>query len=434
MLKNIIGLGVVLLIVIGVGMYFTKSDTPYIKVEVAEAEIPPITLYLESGDVSFKSPTGGDFQKVTASSTPIENESIVKTGKDGHASVLLPDNSVISLDINTEITINYTSEKVSIFQSLGTTYHRVETLLTGSSYQVETPGTLAAVRGTKFAVKYDEKLKKTKVSVSEHKVQVRTVTSSSQTGTTTVSEEETTVEEGKTVSVDISRKAKDHKSALTTTETLKDKEMRVWIDVNKKEDAKLEEIKHQNFDKEEFRKEIRKNLFNDTLPEKKINEIKKNIDQENKLNGIERKVDIQENKLEDTSNIKRDVEKPAVIENPVIKKEVIVKPVINTVVTSPIVRPVVKKLDEDEFFDKFNNIFTNYFYLDEVDFACNIKVLPQERVRVVVSFGTENGYPFTNNSNLLSFAQAIDAYCKNKDAGMKVKLQARFDDDFPYNQ
>lgn len=130
-----------------------------------------IYVYREYGDVSFKGKTASTYTQVASEKMLIPNYSSVKT-TDGRGYVIFPDNSVITLSTSTEIEINYTPTKISIMQLLGSTYHRVTALAKGSTYEVRTPNTLAAIRGTKFAIVYNPTSKKTLVAVTEHSVEV----------------------------------------------------------------------------------------------------------------------------------------------------------------------------------------------------------------------------------------------------------------------
>ncbi len=130
-----------------------------------------IYIYREYGDVSFREKTASTYTKVSSEKMLIPNYSSVKT-TNGRGYVIFPDNSVITLSTSTEIEINHTSTKVSILQLLGSTYHRVTTLAKGNTYEVKTPNTLAAIRGTKFAIVYNPTSKKTLVAVTEHSVEV----------------------------------------------------------------------------------------------------------------------------------------------------------------------------------------------------------------------------------------------------------------------
>jgi hypothetical protein len=408
MSKTVTGVISLLAIIIIGGAWYLKSNNTESVVYNIETE-QAILLYVESGDVSYKRPGSAEFRQATTSPIEIANQTVVKTGV-GRASVLLPDNSNIALDQNTEITINYTKSKTSIYQTLGTTYHRVETLLTGGTYQVQTPGTLAAVRGTKFAVKYDAKTKKSKVAVTEHKVEVSTIPVGSQvTGTTTPPIETMTLEEGSTVTVDVVLKVPTKgESAFKRIETSKDPEMKVWIDANAKSDIDLERIKSDiqiRNNTTEIRREIKRVLFDDEVS--------------NNNQDTEIKTETQES----TETLRTET-------------TTTVKP--STTVTTPPTTtsttiPVIKKIDEEQFFNTFNDMFIKYFYLDDVDTACEARIVPAERVRLVTTYATQSGYPFSSNT-LLSFAQAIDAYCSQKDASVKIKLQGRFDEEFPFSE
>ncbi len=359
-----------------------------------------ILLYPESGEVLFKVNPNDEFEKATTSPTVIPNQSIVHTNK-GKASVLLPDNSSISLDNNTEITVNYTPQAISIYQNLGTTYHRVEALITGKTYQVQTAGTLAAVRGTKFAVKYDTKTKKTKIAVTEHKVEVSSIPKT--VGTTTIPAQTVFVEEGKTVSVEIKEGPQQGRPApLAVIDTNKDPEMKAYVEMEKKVDVEFDAIKKEHSDKEDFRKEMKRVIFDDIEDE-----------------GLDTKEEQeQETKVEqrDSEENEREVENTT-------------KPTQETVQNNGNIP--ITKMNEEEFFNAFEPLFIKYFYLDEVDSLCALKVVPDERVRIVSSFAQSKGYPFMKPT-LQPFAVALDDYCKIKDKGMKERLQARFDDEYPF--
>lgn len=153
--------------------YYTnmRKDTVGYTSTTSTSPTESIYVYREYGDVSFKNKTASTYTQVGNEKMLIHNYSSVKT-IDGRGYVIFPDNSVITLSTSTEIEINYTPTKVSIMQLLGSTYHRVTTLAKGSTYEVRTPNTLAAIRGTKFAIVYNPTIKKTLVAVTEHSVEV----------------------------------------------------------------------------------------------------------------------------------------------------------------------------------------------------------------------------------------------------------------------
>ncbi len=425
MYKTILSLSCIALILVVGTFYFKYRSSP--QKELAVTTSLPILLYPESGEVTFKILGSTSFQIATSSPTIIPNQTIVHT-ETGKASVLLPDNSMISLDTNTEITINYSSSKTSVYQTLGTTYHRVQTLLTGSSYQVQTPGTLAAVRGTKFAIKYDSKTKKTKVAVTEHNVEVSTIPPGSQiTGTTTPFTETISLGEGKTVTVAMVTKVpKQGESAMQIADTVKDDDMRIWVEVNKNDDRRLDDIKKNIKSDEDIRVEIKKEIFKD-IKEDVQSEVLDTRKDSIETNIVDKKVNLDSTKTEIKTEPKPIVETKPTIET---KTETTVKT--DTTSNTPVTTSsLVKKMDEEQYFNGFNDMFIKYFYLDENDTPCITSILPQERVRQVTSFANTNGYPFTSTT-LLSFAQAIQGYCTNKDVATKIKLQARFDEEFPY--
>ncbi len=109
------------------------------------------TLFKESGEVAYKTNLTDQYQMLTQDALQVAPGTYVKTGK-GLAHVILPDNSMMSVSENTEVQVNFAESKTSIIQVIGKTFHRVEKILQGNSYEVETPTTLATVRGTVFGV------------------------------------------------------------------------------------------------------------------------------------------------------------------------------------------------------------------------------------------------------------------------------------------
>ncbi|OGM05529.1 hypothetical protein A2125_00820 [Candidatus Woesebacteria bacterium GWB1_43_5] len=113
-----------------------------------------ITIFKETGEVMHK-PDGGDYATISSDELNIPNRSFVKTGGDGLAHVILPDNSMISLSTNTEMQINY-NEKTNIIQSLGNAWFRVQKLAGKGEFTVKTPTSVATVRGTIFGVEMED--------------------------------------------------------------------------------------------------------------------------------------------------------------------------------------------------------------------------------------------------------------------------------------
>jgi len=108
-------------------------------------------LTKESGEVQFKKPGEESFTTLAENETSITNGTTVKTGE-GLAHVIFPNNSIMSLSQNTEVRVDFQDTKINVMQTLGNTWHRVNKVLEGHTYNVETPSTLATVRGTEFNV------------------------------------------------------------------------------------------------------------------------------------------------------------------------------------------------------------------------------------------------------------------------------------------
>lgn len=409
MKKIILGISFVLIIGGAIFLYNQSKNNSDISMVTNETHMEgeqAILLYPISGVVTYKATPDAIFVDATGTSIEIPNQSIIHTGI-GKATVLLPDNSTISLENNTEITVNYSKTKTSIYQSFGETYHRVEKLLSGSSYQVQTAGTLAAVRGTKFVVKYDQMSKKTKVAVTESKVEVSTV--STLGGTKPQAEENMMVEVGKMVIVGPRTESKQGHNAMTLMNSADDIEMSSFIEEQKKVDVQMVEMKKTHVDKEDFRNEMKRVLFDDVEGKTPRN------DEDDKKDGKK------------TENTK-------LIENKETKVDGEAKETTTTdtsVTVSSKTSIVTKVIGEEEFFIGFEPLFIKYFYIDESDSTCSLNVSDTERVRIVTSFATKAGYPFTNPT-LLSFATAINNYCLSRDKSVKIKLQDRFDDEYPF--
>lgn len=394
---QLFGVSVAGILVLVGGFLFMRGNTGLLQEKGKQSSI---LLYVRSGDVSYKPENGSSFQKATTSPIAIDNKSYVYTGI-GAATILLPDNSSIDLDRYTELQVTYDEKGTSISQTLGTTYHRVQALISGKTYEVSTPGTLAAVRGTRFAVKYDKKTKITKIAVTEHAVSVAKIDS---TGTTT---KPITVEEGKMAKVD---EKQPESAPITVAETASDQEMKTWVEENKARDEKIDSL-----DKTDLREKMEDLLTNTT------NDADTKGD-----TGADKKTDLTqpEKKTEATDSIKK-TETTAPTETTQEKAK--------SDASSQQDSVTVKKLDEETFFTQFDDLFSQYFYLDEKDTPCSVALSPEERVKKVSTFASTSGYPFSSNT-LLSFAQAVDAYCQNKNPDTKTKLQARFDAEYPFNE
>ena len=128
---------------------------------------PLATLVIEQGTVQYNS---GTSWKDASNGMTLKQDYSVKTLSGSLAKIIFSD-SVIRMDENTEIRLEaLTPEKVSIMQSIGSTWSRLLKISGISDYEVNTPDAIASVRGTGFSVKYDGK--DTDVKVADGNVSV----------------------------------------------------------------------------------------------------------------------------------------------------------------------------------------------------------------------------------------------------------------------
>jgi len=167
------------LLVIAAGVYFfyfNKSALPNLNQSSSTpnsnlVQDVQFELYKETGQVSFKAENQDNFETLEADQTTLKNKSFVKTGADTLAHIIFSDNSMISLDKNTEVQVVFEAKNRNILQSTGNSWHRLRKITEGGNYQVETSNTLATVRGTIFGLKIEPNLD-SGVYVLENQVQV----------------------------------------------------------------------------------------------------------------------------------------------------------------------------------------------------------------------------------------------------------------------
>jgi hypothetical protein len=165
-MKKIILIGIIILAIAATagGWYWWQQNN---------SDVETAVLVYESGLVSYKLPAANDYQVLELEEFNLPTGSFVKTDAGSYARIFLPDNSLISLDEKTEIQLNYSPKAVDVQQLVGQTWNRVQTLTQGGTYQVQTPTTIAAVRGTVFGVSTDED-KFSEIFVEESSVDVDT--------------------------------------------------------------------------------------------------------------------------------------------------------------------------------------------------------------------------------------------------------------------
>lgn len=401
-MKQVLLFGFALILTaVGIGLYMRPSAAPKVSSDISSNKVVTVfTLYRISGEVFYKKENDSNYSLLEGDKIELPNHTLVKTTI-GKATVLLEDKSMITLKENTQIEVSSDESGFDIKQFLGTTYHRVETIVTGKTYEVRTPTTLAAVRGTKFAVSYDGVKKETKVAVTEHKVSVNEI--DDMMSTSTPESDSTTVDEGKT----LTNKLTGTGGGMTMIETKKDTLMQNLIDEEVVMDEVYEDVK-QSENKEDFRRRVEDIL------------LKEEVRQEEKRSEKKTQIELEKREVETKKQTREDV-------LPVNKSEVeenITKKLDDQVVN--------KKMDEEAFFGSFEPLFINLFYVDEQHTPCSFRGGASERVKQVVSFANESGYPFTSTTKLTDFAEGIAKFCTTKDKKLYNELQERFDAEYPY--
>ena len=135
---------IVILCIIGF-VWFTLSP------EVVKAQ-----LIIESGTVQVKHE--GESWTSAENGMLLYQSDSVKTANNTSASIVLFQSSIIRLDSNTEVVIQEILQQagetnVTIKQEIGRTWNTIRNLSGIDNYEVQTPTTVASVRGTSFDVK-----------------------------------------------------------------------------------------------------------------------------------------------------------------------------------------------------------------------------------------------------------------------------------------
>lgn len=151
---------VFLLVVCGIGLVMLLV--------VANRKADDILVLREDGTMYVKSAQDAEYVEVTSDETTVKSGTFVKTGS-GKGHVLFPNNSLMTLDKNTEIQVTYTAEGIDVMQFIGKTWNRVRNIGSGA-YKVNTPTALATVRGTVLGI---EVTNITDIYVVEHSVDVQ---------------------------------------------------------------------------------------------------------------------------------------------------------------------------------------------------------------------------------------------------------------------
>lgn len=115
---------------------------------------PEAILYIDKGEVLFDSGRGW---QVAEDEMEIKRNYKIKTSENSEASIVIYGRNILRLEENTEIDLREISEdKISIRQEEGSTWNRILRLTGNQVYEVETPTSVASVRGTGFLVDIGE--------------------------------------------------------------------------------------------------------------------------------------------------------------------------------------------------------------------------------------------------------------------------------------
>jgi hypothetical protein len=135
------------------------------------------TITIISGDIHVRHGASGSFLLATDGQVLAAGDT-VRTGEASRAVLTYFEGSTVSVEPNTELTIESASSSsdgstiVVMRQSVGRTWHVVSKLLSGGSkYEVKTPASTASVRGTAFQVDCDSE--RTVITTSEGAVVAR---------------------------------------------------------------------------------------------------------------------------------------------------------------------------------------------------------------------------------------------------------------------
>jgi hypothetical protein len=134
---------IIIICIIGL-VWFTQAS------DVVKAQ-----LIIDYGTVEIKH-EGGSWIPAESGTLLLESD-YVKTGSNTYASIVLFESSIIRLDSNTEVVLQEIIEEagktsITLQQETGRTWNTIQKISGIDNYDVQTPTTVASVRGTTFDV------------------------------------------------------------------------------------------------------------------------------------------------------------------------------------------------------------------------------------------------------------------------------------------
>ncbi len=373
------------------------------------------TVYQEFGTV-----TVFDGERVTELNDTLREVQVssgakIVTGTKSYAYVIFPDNSMMSLDANTEVIIDVTEGNTSIAQMLGNTYHRVKKLQTDESYEVKTPGTLAAVRGTKFAVEIDSNTKKSSVKVTENVVQVYKLLETEDFMKVTT---QTMDENSPSVMVPVDTKVEVPFVGLLPAQpvviTMQERNDGAWMEKNEKI-----------------------NTFFDSMDGdgvrviEKMREKRQEAREQAKTEG-----DIERVFMDRLRTLKQNTAPNSVTPSTVKVEE---KAPVPLVPTAPVVQEVAKdiiKISQVEFESKFEDVYAKLFpvsaSVDKRQFCASMANVTATQVRnAVTALETTHGEQVPNKENLLALLDQAKKFCASSDSSMEI-IEEAYTEKYPF--
>ena len=142
------------IVIVVIALFFLFAQNPVEASDKANAQ-----LIIEYGMVEVKH-VDGSWNSADNGMLLYQSDSI-RTGENTSASMILFKSSIIRLDSNTEITIRELIDEaetnVTIEQNSGRTWNTVRKISGIDNYEIQTPTTVASIRGTSFLVNVTEK-------------------------------------------------------------------------------------------------------------------------------------------------------------------------------------------------------------------------------------------------------------------------------------
>lgn len=404
-------LGLTILSLAGLSFYYTnikKEDTEY-KATTNAYQQESLYIYREYGEVSFKNISSRTYTEVTDERTLIPNQVSIKTGN-GRGYVLFPDNSSITLSSSTEIEINYEPKKISIMQLFGFTYHRV-TPLTKNKYEVRTPNTRALVYGTKFAVVYHPKIKKTYIAVTEHQVEV---TPTTETGV--INNAPVMVQEGSLADIQSSTSTLKNSTSTPRIDEImiirlnnEVEEIKMFIQENEKQRNEATSIL-------ENKRKSRAGVLNRVTEQTTI-EVSSTTTIQTADNQVSLKKIVQvDNKPQEANSGASVQQEPKILK---------VFPVNTEELTLP----------QENFIDIFYTAYEKYFFVDEASAYCIRLGTAQVSDMMVplIAISNQAGFIIPNQADLALFASDLVLACQDGSMPKKaLTFTTRFDTTYPY--